>query len=60
MAGPALFVVDPQQAFDDAEYWGRRNNPGCEANVAALVDAWRTRDLPACGTIVVSGIATER
>src|SRR3954449_3809889 len=40
-AATALIVVDVQQAFDDAEYWGRRNNPECEANVAALITAWR-------------------
>jgi nicotinamidase-related amidase len=37
----ALIVVDVQRAFDDAAYWGRRNNPECEANVAALIGAWR-------------------
>ena len=26
----ALVVVDVQQAFDDAAYCGRRNNPDCE------------------------------
>jgi len=31
----ALVVVDVQRGFDDAGYWGRRNNPACEANVAA-------------------------
>ena len=46
MSCPALLVVDLQQAFDDADYWGRRNNPSCEAKVAALVDTWRARDLP--------------
>jgi nicotinamidase-related amidase len=40
-AATALIVVDVQQAFDDAEYWGRRNNPECEANVARLIEAWR-------------------
>jgi nicotinamidase-related amidase len=40
-AATALIVVDVQQAFDDVAYWGRRNNPECEANVAALIDAWR-------------------
>ncbi len=33
----ALLVVDLQRAFDDAGHWGRRNNPACEANVAALL-----------------------
>jgi nicotinamidase-related amidase len=37
----ALVVVDVQEAFRDAAYWGRRNNPGCEANVAALIAGWR-------------------
>jgi nicotinamidase-related amidase len=37
----ALVVVDVQRAFDDAEYWGARNNPDCERNIAALIDAWR-------------------
>jgi nicotinamidase-related amidase len=40
-AATALIVVDVQQAFDDAGYWGRRSNPACEANVAALIAAWR-------------------
>jgi hypothetical protein len=43
----ALVVVDVQRAFEDAAYWGRRNNPACEANVAALLgvlDATHTFD----------------
>jgi nicotinamidase-related amidase len=40
-ARTALVVVDVQRAFEDAGYWGRRNNPDCEANVAALIAAWR-------------------
>jgi nicotinamidase-related amidase len=39
----ALIVVDVQRAFDDADYWGARNNPACEENVAALIDAFRRR-----------------
>jgi nicotinamidase-related amidase len=42
----ALIVVDAQLAFDDAGYWGRRNNPGCEARIAALVAAWRAAGRP--------------
>ena len=45
-AATALIVVDVQQAFDDAGYWGRRNNPACEANVARLLDEWRARGRP--------------
>jgi nicotinamidase-related amidase len=42
----ALVVVDVQEAFDDSKYWGRRNNPGCEANVASLIAAWRAAGRP--------------
>jgi nicotinamidase-related amidase len=35
-----LLVIDVQKAFDDAGYWGARNNPACEANVAALIAGW--------------------
>ena len=42
----ALVVVDVQQAFDDRDYWGVRNNPSCEANVAALLGAWRSAGRP--------------
>jgi len=41
-----LIVVDVQYAFADAGYWGRRNNPACEANIAALVTAWRAAGRP--------------
>ena len=42
----ALVVVDVQRAFDDAAAWGARNNPECEANVAALIAAWREAGRP--------------
>lgn len=45
----ALVVVDVQQAFDDLAYWAptaRRDNPACEANVGALITAWRSRGGP--------------
>lgn len=42
----ALIVIDVQQGFDDAAYWGERNNPDCEANVARLIAAWRDHDWP--------------
>jgi nicotinamidase-related amidase len=45
LTNTALVVVDVQQAFEDAE-WGRRNNPACEANVAALIAAWRAAERP--------------
>jgi nicotinamidase-related amidase len=43
---PALLVVDVQRAFDDAGYWGPRNNPACEDNIAALIAHARERDWP--------------
>jgi nicotinamidase-related amidase len=40
----ALVVVDVQEAFKDEAFWGRRNNPGCEENIAALIGAWRAAE----------------
>ena len=44
--GPALVVIDVQRGFDDAAFWGERNNPGCEENIAALIAHWRERSWP--------------
>jgi nicotinamidase-related amidase len=41
----ALVIIDLQQAID-APYWGRRNNPDAEANVARLLDRWRQSRRP--------------
>src|SRR4029079_19713134 len=43
---PALLVVDVQQGFDDAGYWGPRNNLACEDNIAALIAHARANDWP--------------
>jgi nicotinamidase-related amidase len=43
---PALVVVDVQRGFDDAGYWGPRDNPTCERNVVRLVERWRRDGLP--------------
>ena len=46
MSESALVVVDVQKAFDDAGFWGPRNNPACEENVARLISAWRGAGQP--------------
>ncbi|PRC94681.1 cysteine hydrolase family protein [Solimicrobium silvestre] len=40
-----LVVIDVQQAFNDPS-WGQRNNPAAEANIAALLAAWRKSQRP--------------
>ena len=49
LARTALVVVDVQHGFDELDYWsptGRRDNPACEANVGALIAAWRDAARP--------------
>jgi nicotinamidase-related amidase len=41
----ALIVVDVQRGFEDP-VWGERNNPACEENIVALVEAWRAQGQP--------------
>jgi nicotinamidase-related amidase len=41
----ALVVVDAQKGFDDPS-WGPRNNPDCDANIAALVQHWHVHGRP--------------
>lgn len=45
-ADTALLVIDVQKGFDDASFWGKRDNPDAEANIAALMDAWRETGRP--------------
>jgi nicotinamidase-related amidase len=42
----ALVVVDAQRGFDDADYWGPRDNPACDDNIARLVTEWSDRGRP--------------
>ena len=42
----ALVIVDVQKAFDDAAYWGARDNVSCEANIEALLLRWRDTGRP--------------
>jgi nicotinamidase-related amidase len=43
----ALVVVDVQRGFEDLGAWGgRRDNPACERNVQALVEAWQAAGRP--------------
>ena len=42
----ALLVVDVQRGFDDAGYWGPRNNPECEENIGRLLAHWREAEGP--------------
>ena len=36
----ALIIIDVQKGFD-FDYWGRRNNPKAEENIAKLIQYWR-------------------
>ena len=42
----ALIVVDVQRGFDDAGFFGPRNNTACEENVRALIAGWRGSNQP--------------
>ncbi|WP_406394227.1 cysteine hydrolase family protein [Streptomyces sp. NBC_00887] len=42
----ALVVVDVQQGFEEEAYWGPRNNPDADTNIAGLIDAWQASGRP--------------
>lgn len=42
----ALVVVDVQQGFEEEAYWGPRNNPSADRNIAGLIDAWQASGRP--------------
>ena len=45
MSKTALLLIDVQKGFDEP-YWGRRNNPQAEANIARLLTVWRQTQWP--------------
>ncbi|MER6346090.1 cysteine hydrolase family protein [Streptomyces sp. NPDC001595] len=42
----ALVVVDVQKGFEESGFWGPRNNPGADENIASLIDTWQRTDRP--------------
>jgi nicotinamidase-related amidase len=42
----ALVVVDVQKGFEELGYWGERNNPEADDNIAALIDVWQESGRP--------------
>lgn len=42
----ALVVVDVQRGFEEEAYWGPRNNPSADRNIAGLIDAWQAGGRP--------------
>ncbi|QNE76686.1 isochorismatase family protein [Streptomyces finlayi] len=42
----ALVVVDVQEGFEEEAYWGPRNNPEADRNIAGLIDVWQSTGRP--------------
>ncbi|MFJ6568566.1 cysteine hydrolase family protein [Streptomyces sp. NPDC091292] len=42
----ALIVVDVQKGFEEPGFWGPRNNPGADGNIASLIGAWQATGRP--------------
>ena len=40
----ALIIIDVQKGFDFEDYWGKRNNPQCEENIAKLIAHWKSNN----------------
>lgn len=45
-ANTALIIVDVQQGFDNSAFWGPRNTPKAEQNIARLVATWQGSGRP--------------
>lgn len=43
---PALIVIDVQKGFENTDFWGPRNNPACDSNIAQLIAKWRDENWP--------------
>ena len=41
-----LLIIDVQSGFDDETYWGPRNNPRAEENIARMLEAFRAAGRP--------------
>jgi nicotinamidase-related amidase len=46
MGATALVVIGAQVGFDDESYFGPRSNPSAEANIALLLDGWKSQNWP--------------
>lgn len=45
-ADAALLVIDVQQGFQISDYWGPRNNPAADDNIALILQAWKAAERP--------------
>ncbi|WP_156727414.1 cysteine hydrolase family protein [Streptomyces apocyni] len=45
-ANAALVVVDVQQGFEELDFWGVRNHPEADGNIASLIDVWQATGRP--------------
>ena len=45
-ANAALIVIDVQKGFDVGDYFGPRNNPAADGNIAVILEAWKEASRP--------------
>jgi transcriptional regulator GlxA family with amidase domain len=55
----ALLVMDVQDSFRALPRWERRSNPGFEANLTRLIDAYRTAELAARAGMSVRNLTRQ-